>query len=191
MVEDLKLLFRGGADLSRVLNNSQTLFELFYFIRNGADCADTGNGSCGNHLLRFFLEHGLDPNYEYNDDNDRATSPLYEGDIFPNCIHHCAWTSAALLLEYGASHSGILHFNPRHGKIGTRTFENLHAYLDKSNSADFGGKDQLRRGLADREKRRTETYPAYLKAAIDPACQLASSFDSSPFATIISNYLLQ
>lgn len=83
IVEDLKLLFRGGADsmLPLLFDRTQVVFELFYLIR-------INKVGAGTHLLRLLLEHGLDPNFAYNYDNDYPPPPLYEGDIFVDCMNH-------------------------------------------------------------------------------------------------------
>lgn len=181
LADDLKLLVsRGGADLtlSRVMDNQYFLGELQWTVRRG--------GSCGYTLLHFFLDQGMDPNFE-----PPLGSP--NNSLLVSCIRLQDFKAAALLIEYGAWQSGKIVFSYlREGDsinwLNPGEYESLDLYLDSFN--DHPNELALKLVVAKEKllKRRQETYPSCIKPALAPA--FPPSFDPAPIAAIISEYVL-
>lgn len=210
IIKDLCVLISGGADvtLSAVLNNYQVINQVFLYICRlntvlaqtlmiskldgttevKADNAVNKNIDCSHPLLDFLLDQGLDPNYASNGEEYGC------GGLLGYCISHRLWDAAKLILKYGATpntNKRALLVPPVLGSWDyPQSFVSLQLYLDGNAKMDDDGKDQLRSGLVEQQKRRTQVYPAHLKLVLDPACNLHGSFDTFPLATIISHYLL-
>lgn len=197
--------------LSKVLQDPTILSKVFSILR----AVPTGPVGAVNDLLKFLLEHGLNPSYT-----------LYEADgkfghsFLTTCLKYETWDYAALLLEYGADYNDSIPVTIAGTRNrGARNFPNLRKYLDcqlppdvyikASNRAERAGisadlslsasaiaayelpiKRELLRGLDNLRKRREEIYPLHLKLAMEQTSPDCLSFDVKPLTTIISEYIL-
>lgn len=184
----------GHLALSKVLEDRMFIFEVMAFFRRSSGQQSDGL------LLKFLLEHGLNPNYEHtNPYGSTGTSLLAEA------LKHSAWANAAVLLEYGAviansngsnnksDLSAGFVIGPTVKNVATRV-PNFQRYFDwpgmDGKDHDRPVKEILRTGIENFRKRREEVYPAHLKLAMEQNCPECLLFDVSPLTTIISEYLL-
>lgn len=179
--DDLKLLVgRGGADITlpRVMDNQNFLGELQWTVRRA--------GSCGCALLRFFLEQGLDPNFQ-------SMSFLTSSSLLVDCLRRRNFGAASLLIEYGAWQSGPIVFDYlREGDrvewLTSGIYPSMKVYFDSIKDADNKPVSELIAAKQKLIKRRQETYPSLVIPAL--ATVYPSSFDPAPIAAIISEYVI-